>query len=213
MANGHLNNSQSINSESTRSYKFGERKKINLIATLTAILLGGYSFDSKSESATMNSINDSNITHITFSRHSFGAYCFDVMQCEVTYANRLAVNRKAPAPSPRPDFEKRIYADHIDIPNFPGPVHAIWKSKDGSALEATIDISSIASNQLIRTQVNPDDIKTSAYIGDPGIILVIRDRTATLYMKAFVTLKAPLYPDKPLSNFADDAVVIWTKDY
>lgn len=152
-------------------------------------------------------------TGIPFSKHSFGAYCFDVMQCEVTYANRRAVDHEASIPPPRPDFEKRIYADHVDIPNYPGPAHAKWKSKDGSAIEATIDIPSIARNQIIRTQVNPDDIDTSAYIGDPGLILVIRDRTATLYMKAFVTLKAPIYPDKPLSNFADDAVVMWTKDY
>ena len=130
----------------------------------------------------------------TFKGHNFGSHCFDTIGCKVFYANRYMVldEEDRVAPSPKSvDFFAKLSASDLDIPNFPPPAVVTWKSKDGTPHKAEIDIAQIFSDRIIRHNVAKEDLPTEtiATLDNPDIVLVVNDRTISVYMRATIYLK------------------------
>jgi hypothetical protein len=151
----------------------------------------------------------------TFSKHNLGVHCFNVYGCSVYYAGGFEVkdeeNRFSP-PSKKENDYKNLAADHIAISNFPPPAKLRWKSKDGTPLSAEIDIGEIFKDEIIRHSVPKEDLPTETIAGSeyPDILLIINDRTVSVYMRAKMYTKDQ--PGKP-GRIVWDAIQAFSKTY
>lgn len=155
---------------------------------------------------------------LKFVRHSFGAYCYDTIGCKVLYAGfphgaRDENEVSPPASSRGPDYRKHWNAGHLALPNFPPPAVVIWRSKDGTAHEAKVDIGGIFRDGLILHHVPREDIREGVSIHNPGIVLEVNDRTINVYMKARIPTKSLRSPGNPNSDFRNDPVLAWSRTY
>jgi len=160
---------------------------------------------------------------LKFKRHDFRAYCYNTIGCEVIYANNNFTRRyygDKVAPAPRsPDYRGAWgLASYIGIHNFPPPAEVKWKSLDGVAHEASVDIGAIFKDELIRYSVPNDEIVEGLYpgpgpAGEPSIFLEVNDRTISVFMKAFIPTKKEQVPGNKYSNFREDLILAWTRTY
>jgi hypothetical protein len=150
---------------------------------------------------------------LRFSTHNFAAYCFDTMACRVLYNNRYEAREDKLSLPLTQEFFGRMDAVTLGVANFPPPAVVTWQSKDGMAHEATVDIGEIFKDQRILHNVLEKDIPEDADTDDPGIILVVNDRTISVYMRAFIPLKEPAIPGNEYSYFQDDLVLAYSHTY
>lgn len=155
---------------------------------------------------------------LKFVRHSFGAYCYDTIGCKVLYAGlphgaRDENEVSPPASSRGRDYRKNWNAGHLALPNFPPPAVVTWRSKDGTAHEAQVDIGGIFKDGLILHDVPREDIREGVSIHNPGIVLEVNDRTINVYMRAFIPTKELQIPGNRYSGHRDDLVLAWTQTY
>lgn len=132
----------------------------------------------------------------TFDRHNFGAYCYDTYGCKVLYNDRYVTSQdddelRPSSASVGPDHLKNLVGGYLGIANFPPPAVVTWRSRDGTPHEAHIDIAEIFKDQIIRHNLSPGDLPTEtiATLDAPDIVLVVDDRTISVYMRATVYLK------------------------
>lgn len=153
---------------------------------------------------------------LKFRAHYFGGHCFDTQSCVILYRGFRHGSKDEPSPSVasygRP-LDKLLSAGRGPIPNFPPPAHVTWRSKDGTPLEAEIDIGEIFRDELIRHRVSREDALDPATSGTPGIILEVNDRTINVYMRDMIALKKPQFPDRPHSDFRDDLIKVFSRTY
>ena len=153
---------------------------------------------------------------LKFRAHYFGAHCFDTQSCEILYRGFRHGAEDRPSPSVesygRP-LDKLLSAGRGPIPNFPPPARVTWRSKDGTPLEAEIDIGEIFRDELIRHQVAREDALDPATSGTPRIIVEVNDRTINVYMRDMIALKKPQFPDRPHSDFRDDLIKVFSRTY
>lgn len=153
---------------------------------------------------------------LKFSGHNFGAHCFDTQRCKILYRGFPHGHKDEPAPSVasygRP-LEKLLSAGRGPIPNFPPPAEVTWRSKDGTPLEAEVDIGEIFKDQLIRHNVLREDISTEGSLPLPDIILEVNDRTINVYMRATIWTKEPQIPGNHLSNQRNDLIKVYSHTY
>jgi len=152
---------------------------------------------------------------LKFRAHYFGAHCFDTQTCVIVYRGfRHGSDDPAPSVSSygRP-LDKLLSAGRGPISNFPPPARVTWRSKDGTPLEAEIDIGEIFRDELIRHHVAREDALDPASSGTPGIILEVNDRTINVYMREMIALKKPRFPDRPHSDFRDDLIKVFSRTY
>lgn len=152
-----------------------------------------------------------------FDGHKFEVYCYDTTGCRVLYNNfyhvRDAEDVTRP-PAPEGDYRSRWGpASYLDVPNFPPPAVVKWRSKDGEAHEAEVDIGAIFADRKILMMVPKSAIPERAHIRDPGIYLEVNDRTINVFMRAFVPLKEPSIPGNRFSRFAVDLIQVYSKTY
>ena len=155
---------------------------------------------------------------LKFVRHSFGAYCYDTIGCKVLYAGfphgaSSDDEVSPPASSRGPDYRKHWNAGHLALPNFPPPAVVTWRSKDGTAHEAEVDIGEIFKDRLILHDVPREDIREGVSIHNPGIVLEVNDRTINVYMKARIPTNSLRTPGNPNSDFRNDPVLAWSRTY
>lgn len=155
---------------------------------------------------------------LKFVRHNFGAYCYDTIGCKVLYAGfpHGVDNEDDVSPPPShfgPDHRENWNAGHLALPNFPSPAIVTWRSKDGEAHRAEVDIGEIFKDRLIRHNVPREDIPEGISIGNPGIVLEVNDRTINVYMRAFIPTKELQIPGNRYSGHRDDWVLAWTRTY
>ncbi|WAH64138.1 hypothetical protein [Xanthomonas hortorum] len=155
---------------------------------------------------------------LKFVRHSFGAACYSTYACKVRYNGFLFIDEpndklKVSSDSLGSDYRDFLSGGYLGVKNFPPPIEISWRSKNGQAHEAKIDLSEIFHDRLILHKVKREDIPEGISIGDPEIVLEVNDRTVNVYMRAFVPTKTPQIPDNPRSSFRDDLVLAWTKSY
>lgn len=153
---------------------------------------------------------------LKFRAHYFGAHCFDTQSCEILYRGFRHGAEDRPSPSVesygRP-LDKLLSAGRGPIPNFPPPATVTWRSKDGTPLEAKIDIGEIFKDQLIRHHVDREDALDPASSGTPKIIVEVNDRTINVYMRDMIALKKPQSPDRLHSDFRDDLIKVFSRTY
>ncbi|MEN1960953.1 hypothetical protein WCE41_11580 [Luteimonas sp. MJ246] len=150
-----------------------------------------------------------------FAWHQFGTHCFSVQRCKIIYAGRPhRVDR------PRPTFdslgrpvEKVLRAGRGPIKNFPAPAEVTWVSQDGTPLTASIDMAEIFADRMVRHTAAREDILEDSNIPYPGIILVVDDRTISVYMSTWMALKMPKNPDSPHSDQHSGVVLVDSRTY
>ncbi|GHE40231.1 hypothetical protein GCM10007167_22940 [Vulcaniibacterium thermophilum] len=155
---------------------------------------------------------------LKFKAHYFDAYCFSTYGCKVHYRGRLRVDHPDDELQPSSEALGDKYPDILDagmgpIPNFPPPAKVSWRAKDGTPLEAEVDIGEIFRDELIRHHVAREDATPNATSGAPGIILEVNDRTINVYMRAMIWLKQPRDPERPHSNYRDDIIKVFSRTY
>lgn len=153
---------------------------------------------------------------LKFKKHNFSSFCYNTIGCKVFYAGMYMArdDDDEKSPPPPPQLLKNMRAGHLSIENFPPPAIVTWRSLDGEAHEAKVDIGAIFKDQRILHHVPEDQIpiETAAFDGADIILLVI-DRTVSVYMKTTIALKKPRDPSNPGSNSVDEVTLAYTHTY
>lgn len=154
---------------------------------------------------------------LRFTVHDFEAYCFNTLACTVIYNDYDFTRANADKPSGPPssaDYREHWpFASHIGIRNFPAPAEVRWKSLDGEAHEAKVDIGKIFKDERVLYLVPDAEIPDRSWDGEPGIFLEVYDRTINVYMKAFIVTKTEQIPGNKYSNARTDVILAWTHTY
>jgi len=154
----------------------------------------------------------------SFDGHSFGAYCYNTIGCKVLYSNFYQVKDEENQVAPPPEtsgMQRYWHGGHGGIDNFPPPAMVTWRSLDGVAHEAHVDIGEIFKDQQVLHNVPANKLAWNATKTgmSPDIILVVNDRTISVYMQVFVVLKEPeMRGDRP-SGFRSEPVLAWRHTY
>ena len=89
-----------------------------------------------------------------------------------------------------------------------------WRSLDGVPHEAKVDIGAIFKDERVLHHVPEQDIYVSREpFSGPEIILVVNDRTISVYMKTMIYLKKPRIPANPNSDIVDETTLAFTHTY
>lgn len=110
-------------------------------------------------------------------------------------------------------IEKVVEAGEGPIKNFPPPAVVTWVSADGAPLDAQVDFSEIFADRMVRHTAAREDILENSNIPYPGIILVVDDRTISVYMRTWMALKEPRGPGNPRSNQHNGVVLVHSRTY
>jgi len=154
---------------------------------------------------------------LKFKRHSFGAFCFDTIGCHIAYDGfahgSLDDDRVSPPLSSYEGTPHQMFrAMHLGRRNFPPPAQVRWRSKDGVPHEAEVDIGAIFADELILHQVPREELYAGS-IPYPAIVLVVDDRTISVYMRARLSTVSPQIPENRYSNFRNDLMLAWSRTY
>jgi hypothetical protein len=155
---------------------------------------------------------------LKFVQHNFGSDCYEASDCSVSYNGlQLGIGKKGelqPALADvHPDALRNATAGQVGIMNFPRQAQVRWRSKDGTQLEAAVDIGEIFRDQLILHEVPKEDIPEGVSILNPDVLLVVNDRTINVYMRAFIPTKSLREAGNPNSNYRRDLKLAWSKTY
>ncbi|MBB3229150.1 hypothetical protein FHW69_003802, partial [Luteibacter sp. Sphag1AF] len=126
---------------------------------------------------------------LTFSGHNFSAYCFSAWGCKVIYDHMYVVSgldHVLSGPLRGPDHIQQLGAVYTSGDNFPPPVVVTWRSRDGVPHKDSIDLDQIFRDRRIVHDVDEKKISEIAVIANPEILLIVDDRTLSIYMKAFI---------------------------
>lgn len=158
---------------------------------------------------------------IRFDSHSFSVHCYDTYACHVEYAG--IEQRDDPLDELRPssagygpDYQRNWSGTHGMIRNFPPPAKVRWRSKDGEAHEAVIDIAALFADEVVRHHVPREEIPElpdGEYRNEPSIILEVNDRTIRVWMRAHVPTRTLQKPGNPYSDFRNDLILVETYTY
>lgn len=163
-----------------------------------------------------------NVFPLTFKEHNFAAHCYNAIGCRVIYDNHdFSPYAKGGDPDvyhapPPPSVDYKNYwgpASYIGVRNFPSPAQIRWKSLDGTAHSAQIDIGEIFKDELVLHKVPESDYVEDSFGGDPGIFLEVNDRTINVYMKAFIATKTYQISGNNNSDYRADLILAWSHTY
>ena len=153
-----------------------------------------------------------------FIKHHFSAQCFDTQYCRVKYGNvpnehREPTSSIASAGKNYPGI--LINAVEIGIVNFAGPVEVTWRSKDGTPLEARVDLDALFKDRLVPIPpvVKREDIPDMIGIGPTTIVVEVNDRTVNVYTRTRIPMKEAQIPGNHYSFNNGDLVRVFTQTY
>ncbi len=157
---------------------------------------------------------------IRFQAHLFDAYCFSTYGCRVVYAGRLRANDspdelKSSSAAISDKYPNVLRAGMGPIPNFPPPAQVSWRAKDGTALEASVDLDDIFKDRLVRHHLKREEVSERG-IGPgamPEIILEVNDRTINVYMRAHISTRELQKPGNRYSDFRADLIKVYSRTY
>lgn len=153
---------------------------------------------------------------LKFKKHNFSSFCYNTIGCKVLYNDFYDSSDEENEVSPPPpsNYPDNLYAGMVGIENFPPPAIVTWRSLDGIPHEAKIDIGAIFKDQRILHHVPEDQIptETTAFDG-ANIILVVNDRTVSVYMKTTIYLQKPRNPSNPRSTRVHEMTLAYTQTY
>jgi hypothetical protein len=188
------------------------------IAVSVLLMTGCHPAMSAQPNATIEPPAPTHAVPLKFKLHNFEALCYNTIGCSVIYNHRYQ-EQDAPdevSPPPRSDYKKAWGSVEIGIANFPPPAEVTWKSMDGVAHEAKIDIGEIFKDELIWHNVSKADMADfyrGPVAGDPNIYLEVNDRTINVYMTMLVPTKTEQIPGNKNSFGRDDLFLAWSHAY
>lgn len=149
-----------------------------------------------------------------FFDHNFGSACFDTLKCRVLYKNRYDTKEDEPA-EPLTDFVLGNLSGGWLLDDFPSVARVTWTSKDGENHDEQIDLGEIFRSRLVRYAPGLDvnEVDLSVYYMTPDILLVVEDRSVSVYMKATIPLLKPVDPNNRYSDWRRDLVVAYTRRF
>jgi hypothetical protein len=153
---------------------------------------------------------------LTFVRHNFGATSYSTHGCKVVYNGFLHLSDdddvlRISSARAHPDALRKLSAGYLSVRNFPGPAKVTWRSADGVAHEAEVDIGEIFKDQKVLHKVPKEEVLGD--LGNPDILLEVNDRTINVYMRAFVPTRELQIPGNKYSGFRDDLILAWSRTY
>lgn len=148
-----------------------------------------------------------------FYGHAIATACGRVFGCRIEYAGIYQRDESEAVflPPLSRDVLKNPKGMHIGIDNFPKPAIVSWKSSDGVAHQAAIDIESIFKNQRFLHLASAEEIFRIGKM--PVIFLVVDDRSIRVYMKTTLILRREQIPGDRMSMVREDVVLAFNKEY
>lgn len=160
---------------------------------------------------------------LRFSKHAMRVACYDTIGCRALYANTWQVfddpdERRPSSASIGPDYRDHMRGGHIAISNFPEPMELTWRSKDGTPLEARIDIGRIFRDELVRHNVPreriPLDVTSLAHdTVHPDIVVEVNDRTVRVYMRSRIPVDYETIPGNRYSDVVIELIEVESFQY
>jgi hypothetical protein len=155
---------------------------------------------------------------LKFKSHSFGAFCYDTQSCTIRYAGLKHGSERLSPPSAiyGPDYLAHLGGGHLMIRNFPPPAQVSWRSKDGQAHSAEIDMGELFADELIRHNVKREEMASvpdGEFDREPDILLEVNDRIIRVYMRAHIPTKTRQKPGNRYSDFRNDLILVKTYTY
>lgn len=204
------------------------RKPLHTFAAATSLALAACAHSSPLlDGASMTNASGTTATNrqpvkewpLRFDSHKFGVRCYDTIECSVRYA-RFEHGDDTPSTSSDtygPNYLDNWSGMHGMIRNFPPPALVTWRSKDGTAHKAEIDIGELFKDELIRHDVSRDEmveLPNGEYRSEPSILLEVNDRTIHVYMRAMIFLKKQVEVAGHMrADFRDDLILVKTYTY
>ena len=156
---------------------------------------------------------------LKFKSHSFGAFCYDTQTCTIRYANLEHGSEQPSPPSVTygPGYLDHLSGGHAGIRNFPPPAQVSWRSKDGQAHTAEIDIGELFADEIIRHNVKREEMANlpdGEFRDEPSILLEVNDRAIRIYMRAMIFLKKRVeVAGQVRGDFRNDLILVKTYTY
>ena len=110
-------------------------------------------------------------------------------------------------------YPANLGASHLAIRNFPPPAQVSWRAKDGTSLQAQVDMAEIFKDGLIRHNLKREEISEAGSIPSPDIILEVNDRTINVYMRAYIPTKEFQIPGNKYSKHRNDLIKVYSRTY
>lgn len=134
---------------------------------------------------------------LKFRTHSFSVKTYDTWGARVTYAGWDRADEEDDVLQPSsdsygPNWQRGWSGTFSGIRNFPPPAQLKWRSKDGKPLQAEIDIGAIFADEVIRHNVQRDEMAlqpNGRYSREPAVVLEINDRMVRVWMLAHIPLR------------------------
>ena len=155
---------------------------------------------------------------LRFARHNFGAHCYNAIGCRIGYNGRYQIDNPPDqlSHSPPEDRSNTWGGGEGPIRNFPPPAIVTWKSLDGVAHEAKVDIAAIFKDELIWHNVPKADMAdfySGSVAGEPNIHLEVNDRTINVYTEMLIPTKTQQIPGNKDSDIRTDLFLVWSHTY
>lgn len=153
---------------------------------------------------------------LRFDHHQFGVTCFDTQACKVDYNGFEFGNPEPSRPRSalKPDeYDNAMTAMYGPVSRSAPPAQVSWRSKEGTELQATVDIAALFADGLVRHNVPREQIPEGISIGSTHILLEVDDRSIGIYTRTMIPTKTPQVSGNDKSNFRDDLIKIEEKDY
>ena len=151
---------------------------------------------------------------LRFLRHNFGITTYALQEYTVVYADRPYSGGPRPAREDvHPNSLSASGAGHLMIRNFPPPAVVKWKSRDGTPLEADVDIGEIFRDELVLYEAPREEISDRTPMVNPDIVMEINDRTINVYMRAHISTKDLQEPGNRYSDFRNDLIKVFSHTY
>jgi hypothetical protein len=153
---------------------------------------------------------------LKFSSHSLAIFCYGgIYDVCIDYAqSRHDLTSAGVMPENRPEYENRWPSSTSgSYVAFAGPLTARWKTRDGSSLNASIDLDTIFPDRAVVHSQDPNLIhRADPFVTKEPIILIeIDHRTVNIYMFTTIRLDNPAGP-KPFAS-SRERILAYTRTY
>ena len=157
---------------------------------------------------------------LPFKKHNFAAHCYNTLACSVIYNSnnftRPYLDKATSGPRSADYKSDWGFASTLGVDDFPPPAEVVWRSKNGSAHEAKIDIGAIFKDELMWHNVPKNemaDFYEGPVAGEPDIFLEVNDSTINVYMSAYVPTRTEQVPGNKRSTHRNDLYLAWSHVY
>lgn len=155
---------------------------------------------------------------LKFKAHNFSAFTYSTYGAHIRYGRYPFVKEpddklQISSESLGNKYPNNMQGSHLAIRNFPPPAQVNWRAKDGTPLQAQVDMAEIFKDGLIRHNLKREEIANSTNMFVPDIILEVNDRTINVYMRAYIPTKEFQIPGNKYSKHRNDLIKVYSRTY